>query len=120
MRLVFEVYPATWHLRAGRFGGNPHVSEGAAMRTAFLFMLLGLAADLPSVACAEERIVSAEELPLPRLFVEDGDQKLLEGAPGVITGPKAWAQLWKSWGAMARPRRWTSTRSWSSWQQVRA
>jgi hypothetical protein len=70
------------------------------MKTAFRLMILGVAAASLSVAHAEDKIVKAERLPLPRLFVEEGDKKLLEEAPkgGVIAGPEAWAKLWKTWG----------------------
>src|SRR5262245_35710384 len=70
------------------------------MKTAFLFVILGVAANLPLVAHAEDKIVKAEELPLPRFFVEEGDKKLLYEAPkdGVIADPMAWAKLWKTWG----------------------
>ena len=70
------------------------------MKTAFLMVILGVAADLRSVAHAEDKIVKAEELPLPRFFVEEGDKRLLDEAlkGGVIANPKAWAKLWKTWG----------------------
>jgi hypothetical protein len=70
------------------------------MRTAFLFLILGVAADFLSAAHAEDKIVKAKDLPLPRFFVEDGDKRLLDEAPkdGVIADAKAWAKFWKTWG----------------------
>jgi hypothetical protein len=70
------------------------------MRTAFLFVILGVAGACLSVAHADDKILKAEELPLPRLFIEKEDNDLWKQAPkdGVIAGPKAWTKLWKTWG----------------------
>ena len=70
------------------------------MKTTLLFVILGVAADLPSVAHTDDKIVKAEELPLPGFFIKEEDKKLLAEVPkdGVIAGPKAWAKLWKTWG----------------------
>ena len=70
------------------------------MRTTFLFVILGVAGGYLSVVQADDKILKADELPLPRLFIEKRDNDLLKQAPkeGVIAGPKAWAKLWKTWG----------------------
>jgi hypothetical protein len=68
------------------------------MKTALLIALS--AAGLLSVARADDKVVKSEKLPLPRLFVNKEDEKLLEKLPkgAVIAGPKAWAEFWKTWG----------------------
>jgi hypothetical protein len=69
------------------------------MRTAYLFLFFCGACCL-SAAQADDKILKAEELPLPRLFIGKKDNELWKDASkdGVIAGPKAWAKLWKTWG----------------------
>jgi hypothetical protein len=70
------------------------------MRVVLLLGLLGVAGGCLSVAQADDKILKAEELPLPRLFIEKRDNDLLKQAPkeGVIADAKAWTKLWKTWG----------------------
>lgn len=75
------------------------------MRIALLFVFLGLAGGHLPVARAADKTLKAEELPLPRLFVDKTDNDLWKQAPkeNVIADSKAWAKLWKVWGGDKEP-----------------